>query len=169
MTDITDDDFFDDAKSEFPDKEDLKDRLVGIFAIGPVGQRRSEASGKAYDYVETVTVVLDNGPDGTSFSELVPEVTDGHPIVLHGFQWSASGVVARVKPRVGTELAMRPLRGRINSMPNKRKGFSDAWSIAEPTDADRATSARFRPNLLKVRDDIVAARERKDDLEPEFA
>jgi len=168
MTDHTDDDFFDDAKSEFPDKEDLKDRLVAIFAIGPVGQRKSEASGKAYDYVETVTVVLDNGPDGTSHSELVPEV-EGLPVVLHGFQWSASGVVARTKPRVGTELALRPVVGRINSMPNRRKGFSDAWSIAEPTDDDRRIVRDFRVSLLKIRDDIVAARERKDDLEPEFA
>lgn len=167
MTDPTDDDFFDDAKSEFADKEDLKDRLVAIFATGPIGQRKSEASGKFYDYVETVTVVLDNGPDGDRYSDLVPEVA-GEPVVLHGFQWSASGLVARVKPRVGTELAARPMIGRINSMPNRRKGFSDAWSIAEPTDADRAVARQFKPALIKVRDDMAKAREAADDLEPAF-
>jgi hypothetical protein len=168
MTDHTDDDFFDDAKSEFPDKEDLKDRLVAIFAIGPVGQRKSEASGKPYDYVETVTVVLDDGPDGNRYSELVGPVGGIQPVVLSGFQWSASGVVARVKPRVGTDLELRALVGRINSMPNKRKGFSDAWSIAEPTDADKDIVRGFKVSLLKVRDDILAARRRDDELEPVF-
>ena len=169
MTDFADDDFFDDAKSEFPAKEDLKDRLVAIFAVGPVGNRPSTADPrKSYPYVETVTVVLDNGPDGTSHTALVPEVQD-NPIALQGFQWSVAGVVARTKPRVGTELALRPVVGRINSMKNKKKGFSDAWSIAEPTDADKETVRKFRAQLLDVREQIIKARERADDLEPEFA
>ena len=164
MTDH-DDDFFDDAKSEFPSKEDLKDRLVAIFATGPVGQRKSEASGKPYDYVETVTVVLDDGPNHDMSTELVPSVdATGRAQVLPGFQWSTTGVVSRVKPRVDTEKALRPLIGRINSMPNKRKGFSDAWSIATPTEADKEIARRYRAQLDKVRADLLAA----DDREPEF-
>jgi len=168
MTDYTDDDFFDDATEEFPSKRDLKDRLVAIFAIGPVGQRQAKSGNKPYTYVETVTVVLDNGPDGTVYTRIVPEV-GADPIVLPGLQWSPGGMVARLKPRVGTQLELKPLVGRINSKPNKNPDFSPSWSIAEPTDADKAVVRAAKVSLLKVRDDIVAAREKADDLEPEFA
>lgn len=168
MTDHTDDDFFDDAKAEFPDKEDLNNRLVAIFAIGPCGERQSKSTGKPYPYAGTVTVVLDDGPDGQSFTELVGPVGGVQPIALPDFQWSASGVYKRVKPRVGTELELRPMIGRINSKPNKTKGFTDSWSIAEPTDEDKALVRQFRVSLLKVRDDIIAAREAADNLQPTF-
>lgn len=142
--------FFDDAKEQFPAKEDLKDRLVLIFTTGKTGTRKSEVDGKPYPWVETVTLVLDDGPDGTAFTDLVPRAT-GNPIELSGFQWSTGGMVARLKPRAEAG-NFRPQLGRINSRKNSRKGFSDSWSIAEPTDSDKDIARRYNAKAREIMD-----------------
>jgi hypothetical protein len=153
MTDTTEDlELFDDAKEAFPAKEDLKDRLVAIFVTGKTGQRKSEATGKMYDWVETITLVLDDGPDGTSFSDLVPSTSPDAPVVLDGFQWTPVGLTSRLLPRANAKNP-RPMRGRINSRPNTKKGFSDSWSISEPTEGDKILSRKFNAKVAELMED----------------
>jgi hypothetical protein len=164
MTDTTEDlELFDDAKEAFPAKEDLKDRLVLIWATGKTGQRKSETTGKAYDWAETVTMVIDDGPNGWNpvrsdgEPSLVPAVATDGPQVLDGFQWSAGGLVSRIKQRIGTDgkpSTFKPFLGRINERKNKNKGMANSWSISEPTDADKVTARKFGVQIKAVMDKL---------------
>lgn len=140
---------FDDAKEEFAGKDDLKDRLVLVFATGKHGERKSEASGKPYPWVETVTLVLDNGPDGDFSTDLVPAVADGEALELPNFQWSTTGMTSRLLPRA-TSGNHRPMLGRINSRKNSKKGFSDSWSISEPTDEDKVVARKHAAKIQEI-------------------
>jgi hypothetical protein len=160
MTDTTEDlELFDDATEEFPAKEDLKDRLVAIWVTGKNGMRKGNAPGsKPYAWYETVTLVLDDGPnwtgqkivDGEQKEMLVPSVAENGPQRLDGFQYSQGGLTARLAQRVLNDKpkTFKPMLGRINSRKNSQQGFSPSWSISEPTDADRAT-ARAQANLIR--------------------
>lgn len=157
MSDLFDE-MFTAAKNEFAAKEDLKDRLVAIFPTGKTGTRKSEANSKDYPWIETVTVVLDDGPDGSSFTELVPAA----PQVIVGFQWSAAGLVARLNPMVSKPVPMA-LVGRINSRKNSKKGLADAWSIAEPTPEDMAKAREHGALCAEVRQDIIDVKQAASD------
>lgn len=171
MTDQTsttpaEDEFFDSATSEFAAKEDLKDRLVAIWNTGKAGTRKSDATGKPYDYVETVTLVLDDGPNGWQAKRpegdpnLVPSVADEGPQRLDGFQWSATGIYTRtVKRPVGG----KPMIGRINSKPNKTKGMSPPWSIAEMTEEDKVTAREHRDLLISITEELAKAAQKSED------
>ena len=143
-TSAGDEEFFDSATSEFPAKEDLKDRLVAIWNTGKHGTRKSD-SGTEYPYVETLTLVLDDGPtwSGTrpdGDPNLVPSVAESGPQRLDDFQWSATGIYSRASKR---KVGDKPMIGRINSKKNAKKGFSDAWSIAEMTEDDKVTARKY--------------------------
>lgn len=159
---MTDDlELFDDAKTEFPAKEDLKDRLVAIWATGKTGERKSAATGKSYGWVETITLVLDDGPDGSSSTELVPAA----PQKLDNFQWSAAGLYSRLSQRVqgGKPKTFKPMLGRINSRKNSVRGMADAWSISEPTDEDKAIAVKNADLLRKISAELQAAQQASDE------
>jgi hypothetical protein len=146
-TNTTDDlELFDDAKETFPDKDDLKDRLVLVFATGKHGKRTGDNG--AYEWVESVTLVLDDGPTGDFSTDLVPS-TVGGPIELSGFQWSTAGMISRLKPRSEAK-NFKPLLGRINSQKNKKKGFSDSWSISSPTEEDKAVARQHAAKMREI-------------------
>ncbi len=176
MTDQTsttpaEDEFFDSATSEFAAKEDLEGRLVAIWNSGKTGQRRSEATGKPYEYVETTTLVLDDGLHGEAAvpgwrkdgqPALVPAVAEQGPQRLDGFQWSATGIYTRtVKRPVGG----KPMIGRINSKPNKTKGMSPPWSIAEMTEEDKVTARQHRDLLISITEELAKAAQKSSDDE----
>jgi hypothetical protein len=169
------DEFFDSATSEFPAKEDLNGRLVAIWNTGKTGTRKSEANNDTYGYVETVTLVLDDGPDdwyATNIKRmaidgkgdpavgaddcLVPSVRLNGPQRLDDFQWSATGIYSRASKR---KVGDKPMIGRINSKKNAKKGFSDAWSIAEMTEDDKVTARKY----LDVFREISAEMQKKAD------
>jgi len=156
MTDVNtgtnEDEFYDEAADEFPTKEDFEDRLVAIWPTGKTGTRPSEQAGQdPYPWVETITMALDDGPDGTAGtgnrSDKAPYLVGpaGTPeAVAEAFQWSATGVYSRVQPRIRKKLAdgepdYRPVIGRINRRKNAKKGFSDSWSLGKPTEDDKPT------------------------------
>lgn len=163
MTDTQTEDLelFDDAKTEFPAKEDLKDRLVAIWVTGKQGERKSAATGKSYGWVETITLVLDDGPDGTSYTDLVPAGIQR----LDNFQWSAAGLFSRLSQRIvnGKPKTFKPMLGRINSRKNSVRGMADAWSISEPTEADRATAVKNADLIRKITAELQAAQKSDDD------
>ena len=159
MTDVyDDDDLFEPAKSEFPAKEDLKNRLVAIYPTGKSGTRKSAANDKAYGWVETITVVLDDGPNGDSVTDLVGPA----PQVLRNFQWSAGGIFSRVEQKM-TNPSVPGTVGRINSRPNSKKGLADAWSISTPTEDEMAIARKFAAQCKAARDEIKAARQQLED------
>lgn len=144
--------FFDDATEEFPGKEDLKDRLCLIWATGKHGTRKS-ADGKPYPWYETITLVIDDGPnwdgmkivDGDRKPMLVPSVAAEGPQTLENFQFSTNGMTARLASRVTGDKpkTFKPFLGRINSRKNSQPGWSASWSISEPTEDDRNIARKF--------------------------
>lgn len=152
MANEFDDDLFEPAKSEFPAKEDLLNRLVVIYPTGKTGKRPASSGGDPYPWYETMTVVLDDGPDGTAATELVGPA----PQVLRGFQWSASGLVSRLMVKPSNAEKVGSLVGRINTMPNKIKGRTPPWSIAAPTEEEMALARQYADLCRSVRDEIKA-------------
>lgn len=164
MTDTTEDlELFDEAQATFPSKADLKDRLVLVWATGKHGTRKG-ANGP-YDWYETYTLVIDDPNGAENWNErvydaeketerdtLVPSVTKNGPQLLESFQFSYGGMTARLKGRVQGDKpkTFKPMLGRVNSRPNKTKGMAASWSIAEPTEADRATAVKFATRIREV-------------------
>jgi hypothetical protein len=165
VTDIhEDDDLFDAATNQFPSKEDMENRLVLIWPTGKNGTRRSESTGKPYRWYETVTVVIDDGPNGWQAQRsdgdpnLIASVAENGPQTLNNYQWTPGGLVARLESRVtdGKPNTYKPILGRINQRKNKNKGMANPWSIAEPTDEDKATARRYTDLIRKTSADLKA-------------
>ncbi len=166
MTDETtrtaEDEFYDDAQDQFVGKEDLKDRLVAIWVTGKKGERKSK-DGKMYPWVETRVLVLDDGPDGKAAESAIEdgEIRENRigpaagAEILENFQWSTGGMVSRLLPRIGK--THKPMVGRINSRKNQQQGYSASWSIAQPTEADRAIIRPWNPKLKAITDEMAAA------------
>ena len=138
------DEFYVDSPDTFPSKEDFEGRLVAIWPTGKVGTREGQQG--AYGWVETVTMALDDGPDGTAGtgtrSDGEEYLVGPAPEVVEDFQWSATGIYSRVKSRIGKKLDdgsgdFRPVIGRIHKRKSTQKGKADPWGLAKPTDADR--------------------------------
>lgn len=156
------DEFYDEANEEFPSKEDLKDRLVAIWVSGTKGTRKGN-DGKMYPWVETTTLVIDDGPDGKSTTDLVGPAL----VKLDNFQWSVGGMTSRLLPRIkavdeGGNRIFKPMVGRINSRKNKTKGFSDSWSIAKPTEEDKVKLRAIQDKLEAITETV-----RKESTEAE--
>ncbi len=185
-------DIFDDAQEEFPGKEDLKDRLVLIWATGKHGVRKSDQAGsKPYDWYETITLVIDDGPnwngkkivDGESVPMLVPSVKEDGPQRID-FQYGQKGLTSRLAQRVNLSpvqptingqpvidkpKTFAPMLGRINSQKNKQAGFNAAWSIGKPTDADKVIARKYNDLIAQISKELEAAGAPKvDDATDEF-
>jgi hypothetical protein len=164
MADTTEDlELFDEAQSTFPGKEDLENRLILVWVTGANGKRKG-ANGP-YDWYETYTLVLDDPNGATDWNErifdtekraerdaLVPSVVKNGPQLLEKFQFSYGGMTARLRGRVLGDKPKNfvPMLGRVNSRPNKTKGWNASWSIAEPTDADKAVARQFSTRIREV-------------------
>lgn len=154
------DEFFDDAQDVFPGKEDLGNRLVAVWALekGTDYNDRKEP----YPIVQSVTLVLDDGPDGWQATVIRDgEMTENRvpSVEAEGLQelnlrWSTNGMVSRLAPRVGK--TFKPMVGRINSRPNKTKGHSASWSISSPTEDDKTTVRRYQAELRAISERLEA-------------
>lgn len=167
--------FFDEATEEFPGKEDLKDRLVAIFVTGEHGKRVGSAPGsKPYDWYETITLVLDDGPnwtglkvvDGEQVPMLVGSVVENEgPVRLDNFQFTQTGLVSRLSSRVAGDKpkTFMPMVGRVNSRPNKTKGHSASWSISKPTEDDKVIARQYNDLFRAVAAELEASLQPKDE------
>jgi hypothetical protein len=175
-TGTTEDEFYDEAQDEFPIKEDFEDRLVAVWVTGNHGTRKSEAPPyKEYGWVETITAVLDDGQDGTkgsgNRSDGKPFLIGPAPAVAEAIQWSAEGMYARLRPRIGKvdpetgERIFKPLTGRINRRKNAKRGFNDSWSIGSPTDSDKEILRANRDLLMKITAQVAKDAETSADAE----
>jgi hypothetical protein len=167
-----DDDWMDGASSTFPKMENLAPcvsgsfgpgRLVAIWAVSN-GERKND-EGKVYPYVETVTLVLDDGPDGNMFDDLIGVA----PVRLEGFQHSTGGLVARLSKRVngvgvnGVKLRYRPIVGRINTQASKINKHVAAFSISEPTDQDMAVAREYKAMIIGINKELEERDRAEDD------
>lgn len=167
MSDVngtTQDEFYDDAQDVFPGKEDLKDRLVAVWALEKGTDKNTD--GKTYPFVTSVTLVLDDGPNGWSPTSIrdgeatenrVPSV-DEEGLQEINLRWSTNGMVSRLAPRVGR--TFKPMVGRINSRPNKTKGRSASWSIASTTDEDKATIRAHESEIREIMNRLQAEKDK---------
>lgn len=162
-----DEEWMDGAKAAFPSIENLAPSIPPNFGAGRLVAiyARENGVGKGdngpYPYVETITLVLDNGPDGAQSDDLVPAVT-GDPIRLD-LRHSTTGLVARLKPRVGTAKGNRPLVGRINTQASSRNKNVAAFSIAEPTAEDMNVARAAKAYIMAVNKELDEAATKSED------
>ncbi len=174
-----DDEFYDDAKAAFPKMEHLAPsvppkfgpgRLVAIWAQSD--GKRTNDKGKVYSYVETITVTLDDGPEGLTGpgweSDAAVVIPPGVQR-LDAFQHSTGGLVARLQKRIkgvnakGVPLRWRPMIGRVNTQPSSSNKNVAAYSISEPADADREVILKHKEMILKINAELEAAEKEKED------
>lgn len=172
-------DFYDDATENFPSVDDLVPLASGknpetvgrLVAIWALENGSAQGEKEPYPFTETVTLVLDDGPDGDQVTDLVGPA----PVELK-LRHSTKGIQSRIGPRVdgwtrakrndagevtvpSVPMKWRPMIGRVNTKPSTlyKKG-SPAVSISLPTDADRAIIEKHKA-LIK---EINARMEAKD-------
>lgn len=168
---MNEDEFYDDATSAFPSVDDLAPangagvgRLVAIWAKSN-GEAKSASTGKMYGYTETLTLVLDDGPDGTVYNELIESTAGGMEPVRKDLRHSTTGIHSRLRPRVegknkaNVPLKWRPMIGRVNTQPSTANKKVLAFSISEPTDSDREIIQRHKALIISINKEM----ETKDD------
>lgn len=195
--DDDDEDFYDSASSLFPKVEHLAPsippkfgagRLVAIWPTGKTGERKG-SNGDMYPWVETVTLVLDNGPAGAEVninpayaegSEEIVGLVGNDPIRLDAFQHSTGGLVARLQKRLkgvspakhddaGNEirpavpLRWRPMIGRINTQASSTNKNVAAFSISDMTDGDRLIARKFATVIKALNAEMKARETEKED------
>lgn len=168
-----DEEWMDGASSAFPKVENLAPsippnygpgRLVAIWALKN-GTRKGDNG--IYPFVEGVTLVLDNGPDGSQTDDLVGAA----PVKLEGFQHSTTGLVARLAKRVdgvnakGIKLRYRPMIGRLNTQASSRNKNVPAFSISEPTVEDMAVAREYKDMILSINKGLEDAEKAAEDTE----
>jgi hypothetical protein len=167
-----DEEWMDGASATFPKAENLAPsvppnfgpgRLVAIWA--QENGTRTNDKGKVYPYVQTLTLVLDNGPDGSQTDEVVGNA----PVRLEDFQHSTGGLVARLSKRVtghnakGVPLKYRPMIGRMNTQPSSQNKNVAAFSISEPTQADMDVARKFKDMITSINAELEAADKKDED------
>lgn len=171
-----DEEWMDAAKAGFPSVDDLAPlasganpdttgRLVAIWAQEN-GTAKGESGGN-YGYTETLTLVLDDGPNGDQITEMV-----GAAPVRVELRHSTVGIHSRLKPRVdgvnakGVKLRYRPMIGRINTKAStKYKKGSPAFSISEPTAEDMVIAKRYKDMIIAINAELEAADKSAEDSE----
>jgi hypothetical protein len=166
-----DEEWMDGASSAFPKVENLAPsippnygdgRLLAIWALSN-GTRKGDNG--TYPFVETVTLVLDNGPDGKQVDDLVGPA----PVRLDGFQHSTTGLVSRLNKRVdatnpkGVRLKYRPMIGRLNTQASKANKNVAAFSIAEPTAADMVIAREYKAMITAINAELEAKDKKSED------
>jgi len=163
-----DEDFYDEATADFAKVEHLAPsippkfgpgRLVAIWAQ-KAGTGKSKTNSEPYPYVETITLVLDDGVPGAewqgnaSYPENTAQLVGDAPVRLDKFQHSTKGMVARLERRLtgknkaGIPFTMRPYIGRMNTQPSSQNKNVAAYSISDMTDEDKAFVNR--PEIKKL-------------------
>lgn len=149
-------------------------RLVAIWALEN-GTRKND-KGKEYPYVSTVTLVLDEGPNGqawlTGSEGWDPEassVIPASPFRLDDFQHSTGGLVARLTKRVngknakGVPLKYRPMIGRMNTRASAQNKNVAAFSISEPTAQDMVTARKYADMIKGINAELEAKDSKSED------
>ena len=150
-----DEEFYDDATSAFPSVEHLAPsvppnfgagRLVAIWAV-----ENGTAKGKngMYPFTQTITLALDDGPNGDQANEMVPTA----PYRLE-MRHSTGYIQGKLRGRVdgkttkGVPLRFRPMIGRVNTQASSNNKNVPAYAIAPATDEEKATTVQKHRELI---------------------
>lgn len=133
-----DDDLFDSATTDWITPADLDGRLL-LFIPRESGTAKG-AQGN-YDFVVGDMLVLDGAP-----TEKIP---GPFPFEVVGQRISAGMATKQLKPRVKTQ---KMVLGRMNSRPGQFN--NPAYSLGDPTDADKAVARQYAQRWL---DKLTAA------------
>lgn len=187
MTDI-DEEFYDDVQDEFPSvgedlivgahsglKAEIEGRLVAVW---PRENGKSQGrNGGTFDWCDAVVLVLDDGPDGTMFTDKI-----GRAPVEEKLRFSTTGTFARIGPRLeGMTKAKKdddgnvlvparpakyvPLIGRINARPAKEKGNNPPISIRLMTPEEKSIAERYKAEIKAISAKLKAKDEEKEDAQ----
>lgn len=151
-------------------------RLLAIWALEN-GTRKND-KGKEYPFVRTLTLVLDEGPNGQAWltgtegwAGDASQVIGASPVRLDDFQHSTGGLVARLSKRVtgvnakGVPLRWRPYVGRINTQPSSSNKNVAAFSISEPTADDMVVARKYKDMITSINKEMEAAEKTAEDAE----
>jgi hypothetical protein len=166
------DDFYDDATDTFPKAEHLAPSIPPNFgdgrllAIWVLSEGTRTGDNGPYPFVETITVTLDDGPNGLDapgFPEESEELVGSGFQRLDKFQHSTGGLVARLSKRLtgrnrdGVPLRFRPLIGRINTQPSKNNKHVPAYSLSTPVDSDREIISSYGNEIRAINRELEDA------------
>lgn len=171
MTDLNEDEFYDDTTVDFPSVKNLAPgvrdgfgpgRLVAIWAIsnGEAPGKR----GKPYGYTETVTLALDDGPDSDRYDELV-----GRAPSRVAMRHSTGYIHTKLKDRVtgkngdGVPLRWRPLIGRVNTQPSNDNEDVAAFGLAPKEPSDVAIIQRHKALIISINKEMEANEAKAED------
>jgi hypothetical protein len=168
----TTEEFYDDVTSEFPNVEHLAPsdapfgtgRLVAIWA-------KELGTGKGnngpYGYVETITLALDNGPDGTQVHEMVGEAP--YRVEMRhstGYLYNKlKGRVTGKHPKTGVPLKFRPLIGRVDTQASQSNKKVAAYGWKPMTDEDKVIVDRYKDMIISINKELEAEAEGASDAE----
>lgn len=180
-----DEEWMDGASAAFPKAEHLapslppnfgKGRLVAIWAQENGTRKSTNPGGKEYGFVSTVTLVLDEGPNGQAWltgtegwAADASTVVGASPVRLDDFQHSTGGLVARLNKRVtgvnakGVPLRFRPYVGRINTQPSAQNKNVPAFSISEPTAEDMVVARKYADVIKGINAELEAKEKAAED------
>jgi hypothetical protein len=180
----TEDEFFEEASEDFPSIGDLivgahsgiKSEVKGrLIAVWPRKNGTSQGrNGDPYGWSDAVVLVLDDGPDGTMFTDQIGQA----PVEMESIRFSTSGTFSRIGPRLdGMTKPKRdgdgniivpprpqkylPLIGRLQAQPAKEKGNNPPIRIVPMTgsateDADKAIALKFKAEILAISEKLKA-------------
>jgi hypothetical protein len=182
---ITDEDseWMDGASATFAKAEHLAPSIPPNFGAGRLvaiwaqenGTRKND-KGKEYPFVSTLTLVLDEGPNGQAWltgtdgwAADASQVIPASPVRLEEFQHSTGGLVARLQKRVtglsakGVPLRFRPMIGRMNTQPSSQNKNVAAFSISEPTAADMTVARKYKDMITAINAELEAKESTDED------
>lgn len=162
----SDDDFYDAATEGFPSVEHLAPSLPPNFGPGRLvaiwarenGMAKSRTDGKPYPYTETVTLALDDGPNGDQHNDMV-----GPAPFRVDMRHSTGYIHGRLKGRVtgknqkGVPMRHRPYIGRINTQVSNASKNQAAFGIEAPTAADLAIAEQYRDLIISINREMEEA------------
>lgn len=169
-TDEDEDDFFDAATSSFPSVEHLAPsvppkfgvgRLVAIWALeNGVGK----GNNGPYPWTNTITVALDDGPEGDQANDMVPAA----PYRVE-MRHSTTNIQGKLRGRVdgkdqkGRPLRFRPTIGRVNTQASQNNKNVPAYGLAEPTDEDMDIARRHKALIVSINQELEKAAQEHED------
>jgi hypothetical protein len=172
-TPVDDDEYYDDTTVDFPNVEHLapstppnfgEGRLVAIYALK---NGMGKGDNGEYPFTETITVALDDGPEGDQVHELVG-AAPFRVEMRHSTGYIHAKLAKRVDgkhPKSGRPLRFLPLIGRVNTQTSKKSKNQPAFGLAPKTDDDLVILERHKPLLKAITAELEAAEKAKDDAD----
>lgn len=167
----TEDEYYEDVADEFPSMADLvvgahsgiKDQIMGrLIAIWPRENGSDKGKNGVYPWTDGVCLVLDDGPDGTMYTDLIGSAPVELPL-----RFSTTGIQSRLGPRLDGYtkpkrnedgeiiVAARPQKyvpmiGRVNARPAKEKGNNPPIGIRMMTPEERPIAERYEAEIRDI-------------------